>query len=69
MSRIVYCPVCRRAVVWDASSPFRPFCSERCKWIDLGEWASEHRFIPGDDVVLDTEGCAFQEKFFNHSES
>jgi endogenous inhibitor of DNA gyrase (YacG/DUF329 family) len=30
------------------SAPFRPFCSERCRLIDLGAWLSEQRAIPGD---------------------
>jgi len=32
-------------VVWSAASPFRPFCSERCKNVDLGAWASERYAI------------------------
>ncbi len=39
--RTVSCPRCAKAVPWCAESPFRPFCSERCKMIDLGAWASE----------------------------
>lgn len=31
---------------YDATSPFRPFCSERCRLIDLGAWASESYRIP-----------------------
>lgn len=37
----VSCPRCGVAVRWGAESPFRPFCSERCKMIDLGAWANE----------------------------
>ena len=44
--RIVNCPQCGKRIVWDASHPFRPFCSERCKMIDLGAWASESYRIP-----------------------
>jgi endogenous inhibitor of DNA gyrase (YacG/DUF329 family) len=40
-SRVVPCPQCGKAVDWSPASPFRPFCSERCKLIDLGAWASE----------------------------
>jgi uncharacterized protein len=40
-SRTVNCPRCGTAVRWGAESPFRPFCSERCKMIDLGAWANE----------------------------
>jgi uncharacterized protein len=42
------CPTCKRPVVWSAESPWRPFCSERCKLIDLGAWASEKHAIPAD---------------------
>ncbi len=44
----VKCPTCGRSIEWSDSSPFRPFCSERCKLIDLGAWLSEQRGIPGD---------------------
>lgn len=37
----VACPSCQTAVVWCAESLYRPFCSERCKVIDLGAWATE----------------------------
>lgn len=38
---IVTCPTCKRTSPWDSRNPSRPFCSERCKLIDLGKWASE----------------------------
>jgi endogenous inhibitor of DNA gyrase (YacG/DUF329 family) len=41
----VKCPVCGRPVEWTADYPFRPFCSERCKLIDLGAWAAEENRI------------------------
>lgn len=37
----VLCPSCETIVIWRPESKFRPFCSERCKLIDLGEWANE----------------------------
>ncbi len=44
----VNCPTCNTQVEWDANiSPFRPFCSERCKLIDLGEWSNEEKVIQG----------------------
>jgi endogenous inhibitor of DNA gyrase (YacG/DUF329 family) len=46
----VNCPTCGQPVAWVSSSPFRPFCSERCKLIDLGEWAEERRAIPGESA-------------------
>ena len=48
MSTTVECPTCGAPVEWGPQSPFRPFCSERCKLIDLGAWASEAHAIPGD---------------------
>jgi endogenous inhibitor of DNA gyrase (YacG/DUF329 family) len=47
-ARIVSCPTCQAAVKWTSGNPFRPFCSERCKLIDLGAWADESHRIPGD---------------------
>jgi endogenous inhibitor of DNA gyrase (YacG/DUF329 family) len=46
----VGCPTCQRPVEWSAASPWRPFCSERCKLIDLGAWITEKRSIPGDEM-------------------
>ncbi|MEO8936402.1 MAG: DNA gyrase inhibitor YacG [Burkholderiaceae bacterium] len=45
----VKCPICGTLVVWSAASPFRPFCSERCKNVDLGAWASE-RYAVSDEI-------------------
>ncbi|MBR9829898.1 MAG: DNA gyrase inhibitor YacG [Oceanospirillales bacterium] len=38
---MVKCPQCSQPAAYAESNPFRPFCSERCRLIDLGEWASE----------------------------
>lgn len=43
---IVKCPNCGKAVEFRPDNPFRPFCSERCRQIDLGAWASESYRIP-----------------------
>jgi endogenous inhibitor of DNA gyrase (YacG/DUF329 family) len=50
--RQVACPTCGKPVVWSTSSRWRPFCSERCKLIDLGEWLAEDKRIPGPPVDL-----------------
>lgn len=47
----VNCPTCETEVVWSAESPFRPFCSERCKLIDLGDWAAENHRIADKSPV------------------
>jgi endogenous inhibitor of DNA gyrase (YacG/DUF329 family) len=49
----VKCPTCSRLSVWDSSNPWRPFCSERCKQIDLGAWAAERFSIPGAPLEAD----------------
>lgn len=47
---MVHCPVCKRPVVWE-QNPHRPFCSERCRLVDLGRWLDESYRIgsPLDD--------------------
>jgi endogenous inhibitor of DNA gyrase (YacG/DUF329 family) len=47
--KVVACPQCGANVVWEPSNPFRPFCSERCKMIDLGAWATESYKIPVEE--------------------
>ncbi len=46
--KTVRCPTCGKQAVWDKSNRWRPFCSERCRLIDLGEWFEERRRIPDD---------------------
>ncbi|MFN8545448.1 MAG: DNA gyrase inhibitor YacG [Candidatus Binatia bacterium] len=50
--RNVRCPTCRTAVSWEGN-PHRPFCSDRCRVLDLGAWASERYRIAGDPVPLE----------------
>jgi endogenous inhibitor of DNA gyrase (YacG/DUF329 family) len=42
----VRCPQCGGEAPWSPENPYRPFCSERCKLIDLGAWASETYRVP-----------------------
>lgn len=44
-SQTVICPTCRRIVLWQGN-PHRPFCSDRCRLVDLGNWAAERYRIP-----------------------
>ncbi len=44
--RQVKCPHCGHFTVFSSENKYRPFCSERCKMIDLGEWASENYRVP-----------------------
>lgn len=43
----IKCPTCRKWTEWQGNL-FRPFCSERCKLIDLGAWASDKYHIEGN---------------------
>ena len=47
MTLTVNCPTCKAPVTWDDSFPERPFCSHRCRLIDLGAWAAEEHVIEG----------------------
>lgn len=45
-AKTIACPVCGKDAVWAKDNPWRPFCSERCKLIDLGAWADESYRVP-----------------------
>jgi endogenous inhibitor of DNA gyrase (YacG/DUF329 family) len=49
------CPTCKKLVLWTEEYPHRPFCSDRCRLIDLGEWASESHKIAGDSLNVNSE--------------
>jgi endogenous inhibitor of DNA gyrase (YacG/DUF329 family) len=51
--RVVRCPACGGDSIYAPSNPFRPFCSERCKNLDLGAWASENFRVPDDSPADD----------------
>jgi hypothetical protein len=51
--RLVSCPRCGKATPWTSANAYRPFCSERCKLIDLGAWATESYRIPTPDPEPD----------------
>lgn len=46
---VVTCPTCGKTVEWASEQRWRPFCSERCRLIDLGEWASESYRVPVEE--------------------
>lgn len=46
--RQIHCPTCGKNTVWSQDNLWRPFCSERCRLIDLGAWATENHRIPGE---------------------
>ena len=49
-TRMVNCPRCGTATPWSDANAWRPFCSERCKLIDLGQWATGSYRIPQEQA-------------------
>ncbi len=43
----VRCPLCKKKTTWEENQ-YKPFCSERCKLIDLGRWVLEEYKVPGE---------------------
>lgn len=60
-ARKVYCPQCHAAMLWSTGNPYRPFCSERCKLIDFGQWATGSYRIPQQEGNNDQDGDDEQE--------
>ncbi|WBY00831.1 DNA gyrase inhibitor YacG [Ramlibacter tataouinensis] len=46
--RVVKCPQCGGDSIYSPGNPYRPFCSARCKGLDLGAWASESFRVPDE---------------------
>jgi endogenous inhibitor of DNA gyrase (YacG/DUF329 family) len=53
MATIVKCPTCKRDVEWSPASQYRPFCSDRCRLIDLGAWLTEQHKIPDEAGTIE----------------
>ncbi|MGE5625192.1 MAG: DNA gyrase inhibitor YacG [Bacillota bacterium] len=49
------CPHCGRPVAWTGASKWKPFCSERCRLIDLGDWLSEKNALPAEEPAPDQD--------------
>lgn len=62
----IRCPTCNTFTLWDKSNPWRPFCSERCKLIDLGKWADGTYSIP---VLEEDEETAKEDFFVQNSDT
>ncbi|RYZ57839.1 MAG: DNA gyrase inhibitor YacG [Proteobacteria bacterium] len=45
-ARIVRCPICGKSTRYDQTNPDRPFCSSRCKTMDIAQWADENYRVP-----------------------
>jgi len=59
-ARTVACPNCGATVQWTPQSRYRPFCSERCRLIDLGAWASESYRVPVAEEEPDLDDSAVE---------
>ena len=53
--RLAACPNCKKMIEYSVNNKFRPFCSERCKMIDLGDWANENYKIPDNSPPKDVD--------------
>ena len=51
--RSVNCPNCQKEVEWREENESRPFCSERCRLVDFGDWANERHAIAGEPDYSD----------------
>jgi len=54
------CPICNTEAEME-NNPYRPFCSERCKLIDLGAWLGEQYRIPGGQMVSEKKEVETEE--------
>jgi len=52
---VVPCPRCAAPALFAAENLWRPFCSERCQQIDLGNWASERYRVPEETKAAEEE--------------
>ena len=64
---MVKCPTCGRQTQYEGNE-FRPFCSERCKLIDFGAWASEEYSLPVEESSLTEEDFAKIERALKDQE-
>ena len=64
---LVKCPRCGKQVEYEGNE-FRPFCSERCKMIDLGAWADEEYALPAESSEMTEEDIATLEKALEKKE-
>jgi len=65
---IVKCPRCKKETEYNGNE-FRPFCSERCKLIDFGEWADEKFRVPTQETALSEEDLEELENALNEKQN
>lgn len=52
----VKCPICHQLTEYSPNNPYRPFCSKKCQYIDLGAWANNERALKGKAITEDDDG-------------
>lgn len=59
------CPHCGQPSLFSEENPYRPFCTERCKTIDLGDWASDKYAIPIEtkDNIAEIDTDVYEDEF------
>lgn len=69
-TKLVSCPQCGKKSPWNPDNRWRPFCSERCKTIDLAAWANESYRVPQQEADPGTDSVASLEpSSVDHDES
>ena len=43
------CPICKKPATPRAENPSFPFCSPRCRTVDLGKWLNEEYRVPVEE--------------------
>lgn len=56
------CPKCDKAVSIEGNA-YRPFCSERCRLLDLNSWLTEQYQVPVDDGIVEQEDDDVREPY------
>ena len=49
------CPTCRRPSGMPSENPTFPFCTDRCRLVDLGAWFNEEYRVPGKPAPMTQE--------------
>jgi endogenous inhibitor of DNA gyrase (YacG/DUF329 family) len=57
-----HCPICRKAAPARPLNPSSPFCSERCRQVDLGKWLNEEYAVPAEESDASDEGFDVERK-------
>lgn len=52
-SKAPTCPQCGQVIDASPANRYRPFCSKRCKLVDLGDWLDESNHIADPDGTVD----------------